>query len=115
MRTTTSLFLAAAIGLAATPAQAEESLFGHTLELGIFGGALFFPDNEHELLGSNSSWKPLRETNIELGARLAYLPIDYVGIEGEIPLVGTGTVDRENSARIYIPRGHLLVQYPAKI
>ncbi|MEO1332057.1 MAG: OmpA family protein [Myxococcota bacterium] len=92
-------------------AQADGREFS-TFELGIFGGAFFIPDG-HELFDSdNSEFKPLQESNFELGLRLAYLPIDYVGIEFEAASVTSELADDSASARIFIPRAHVLVQYP---
>ncbi|MEM6734226.1 MAG: thrombospondin type 3 repeat-containing protein, partial [Myxococcota bacterium] len=95
--------------LVATPASAQ-TFNTHPLELGVFGGGYFIPDGNNELFDEDSlNFVPFEESHLELGLRIAYLPIRQFGVEAELPLVFLDTVNGD-SAQLFIPRAHLIAQ-----
>ena len=91
------------------------------LELGIFGGAIF-PSKDHNLEDSTSEQlghhQPFKSAAPELGLRLGYYPVRYLGIEGEgaympTKTTNTGAVNASgDSANLWAARGHLVGQMP---
>ncbi|HWB74242.1 MAG TPA: OmpA family protein [Nannocystaceae bacterium] len=82
-------------------------------EIGIYGG-LFVPARKLELFQPDNGlpdmgYKPLRKINGELGARIGYYPIRFLGLEleGGAMLARTTNDDR---ATLYHVRGHLVGQ-----
>ena len=95
-------------------ALAEESKLAdqkHLFELGIFGG-IFLPDaEEHEFYDHpDVAQQELDSVVPEFGLRIGYLPIPYVGIEGEAGLLPASVGD--DSALLYTLRAHVLGQLP---
>jgi len=78
-------------------------------ELGIFGG-VFFPSESHELLdrGPHQKYKVAPE----LGARIAFFPLDFAGAELEGASMPTSTEDTGDNAAIWSVRGQLVLQLP---
>jgi outer membrane protein OmpA-like peptidoglycan-associated protein len=105
---------AALAALAAWPAGAGAQARGPSLELGVYGGA-FLPDDEHEFYDPrDSAQQPLEPVGPELGLRIAFLPLRFVGIEGEADILPQAT-DSGGSVMLFGARGHLVLQWPATV
>lgn len=101
------------------PTRAEEAASTKTaveqhrawLEAGVFGGMLF-PSSDISLYRSNQ--EPFKSPTPELGARLAFLPTSFLGLEAEGLAGPTRTRNTDKSAGIWAARGHLLLQLPSR-
>jgi outer membrane protein OmpA-like peptidoglycan-associated protein len=110
----------------AAPAAAEPATEGgtkpegDTWEVGLFGG-LFFPSKGQRLYpGRHIRWH-YQKVAYELGGRLAYYPLSWMGIEGEF-MMADGRVPHDlksvrgdlfsNRANFFAYRGHLVFQLP---
>lgn len=80
------------------------------LELGIFGGVLI-PGKRHNLRDERFPQVPFK-VGPELGARLGYYPLSFLGIEGEAMGALNKTDDDGESGGLYALRGHLVLQAP---
>jgi outer membrane protein OmpA-like peptidoglycan-associated protein len=84
------------------------------LELGVFGGVLI-PAKRHNLRNELFPQAPYK-VGPELGARLGYYPLSWVGIEGEAmgALSQTKKTDETEAGRggLYALRGQLVLQAP---
>ncbi|MEO1481725.1 MAG: OmpA family protein [Myxococcota bacterium] len=78
-------------------------------EIGVFGGAHRIPSN-HELFEETSM--QLNEFNPTLGLRFAYLPSDYLAIEGEVAWIFSAADLTDQTVGILSPRAHLRLQLP---
>lgn len=78
-------------------------------ELGIFGG-LFFPSSAHELL-TRGPYQKYDSPTPELGGRLAFMPLDFAGVEVEGAAMPTKT-EKGDAASLWAARGHLILQAP---
>jgi len=83
---------------------------GNVLELGVFGGVLF-PSSDHNLRYEAYPQKPY-STGGEVGARLGYYPVSFLGLEAEAMAAASKVKDTETSAALYAMRGQLVVQAP---
>jgi OOP family OmpA-OmpF porin len=86
------------------------------LELGIYGG-VFFPGPNHELFSPdfdlpNQGHKPLSGVAPDLGARVGYYPLRFLGVEAEGGVMPASIADEDGSALLYTVRGHLVAQLP---
>jgi outer membrane protein OmpA-like peptidoglycan-associated protein len=80
-------------------------------ELGIFGG-MMFPSDRHELYDMGSRQQvPFDPVVPEIGLRLAYFPLAFLGVEVEGAAMPAGTEDGE-SAGLWAARGHGVLQLP---
>ncbi len=77
------------------------------VEMGIFGGVMF-PSASHGLEASGTLHREFG-TGGELGLRLAYFPVDFLGVEAEAASVAA-TVKNGGGAGIWAGRGHLIGQ-----
>ena len=77
-------------------------------EIGLMGGA-FFPSSNLGLEKDASRHQPFTSPGFELGLRLAYFPLDFLGIEVEGAHVATSVKNGEG-AGIWPARGHLIGQ-----
>jgi outer membrane protein OmpA-like peptidoglycan-associated protein len=84
----------------------ENNLF----ELGVFGGAIF-PSSDHNL---RYQAYPQREYAVgtEVGARLGYYPLSFLGIEAEAMAAGSKIKHTETSAALYAGRAQIVLQAP---
>lgn len=86
----------------------------HQLELGVFGG-MITGGSKHELFKVDPSadrqgYKDLHKENLELGMRLGYYPLTFLGVEGEL---GWGLMKAEGkTADLLMPRASAILQYP---
>ena len=83
---------------------------GNQLELGVFGGVLI-PDSKQNLRDERFRQQKFRVTP-EIGARLGYYPLSFLGIEGEAA-GGTSKVKSDGArAMFFAGRGQLVLQAP---
>jgi outer membrane protein OmpA-like peptidoglycan-associated protein len=114
---------ASADAVAAEPAPADAEGYkpeGDLWEVGLFGG-LFFPSGEHRLGKGRREREAYERTAYEVGGRLAYFPVSWMGLEGEF-MVGEGRVPHNlsyirgdlasNLAAFFAYRGHVVLQLP---
>jgi len=83
---------------------------GNVFELGVFGGAIF-PSSDHNLRYQAYPQQPYA-TGAELGARLGYYPLSFLGLEAEGMAAASKIKDTETSAALYALRGSLVLQAP---
>src|SRR5262249_11095536 len=111
---------ASATSSAAPAASADASSFepyeagyppdNNLLELGVFGGVLF-PSKKHNLLDERFQ-RHHYQNSPELGARLGWYPLSWLGLEGEA-MAARSKVKADNSrAMLFAGRGQLVVQAP---
>src|SRR5690606_8316829 len=81
---------------------------GNLLELGIFGGLLFM-SNRNALHDPRLPFADFEKPSPEVGIRIAYLPLSFLGVEGEFMGAAGQLVDGEGAA-VWSGRGHLLFQ-----
>jgi outer membrane protein OmpA-like peptidoglycan-associated protein len=101
-------------------APAQPEVVHHPVELGLYLGGLFAPDS-HALGDPNTADNRAALLNgdllkyqsvaAEFGVRAAWLPIRYIGLEGEALVAPTQDVDG-GSANIFALRLHGILQYP---
>lgn len=95
----------------------------HMFELGVWGGVML-PSSNHDLFQERFSNVPgitlvehqaLRRAAPDLGIRLGYYPIRWVGVELEHALVPTRTRDTGDRATVFAIRGQVLGQLPWRV
>jgi outer membrane protein OmpA-like peptidoglycan-associated protein len=79
------------------------------LQAGVFGG-VFFPSEQHSVYRKQQ--EAFKSPATELGARLAFLPSRYLGLEAEALAGGTRTKTSDKPAGLWAARGHVLLQLP---
>lgn len=77
-------------------------------EIGLFGGAMF-PSNNLALELSDRPHREFKDLSGELGLRLAYYPLDFLGIEAEGAAIPS-RVEGGRGAGLWAARGHLIGQ-----
>jgi outer membrane protein OmpA-like peptidoglycan-associated protein len=80
-------------------------------ELGIFGGLLFISDRN----ALHDPYKPLvdfRNPSPEVGLRIAYFPLSFLGVEGEF-MGAAAELENGDGSLIWAGRGHLILQVPS--
>jgi len=80
-------------------------------EIGLFGG-VFAPAFDHNLGSTGPARQPYHATGLSLGARLAYFPLSFVGVEVEGMANPTTTRTTGDLAMLYSLRGHGILQLP---
>jgi len=83
---------------------------GNVLELGIFGGVIF-PSSDHNLRYEAYRQREY-DAGPELGARLGYYPLSFLGVEGEAMTAGSKIKNSESSAALYAFRAQVVLQAP---
>lgn len=83
---------------------------GNLLELGVFGGAIF-PSSDHNLRYEAYPQRAYA-AGPEVGARLGYYPLSFLGIEAEAMAAGSKIKNTQTSAALYAARGQLVLQAP---
>lgn len=78
----------------------------------MFGG-VFFPSKDHNLQDETKPHEAFESVAPELGARLGYYPIPYLGAEAEGAVMPTKT-ESGDTAGLWAARGQLVVQYPLR-
>ena len=110
----------------AVPAEAEPSKEGgykpegDLWEVGLFGG-LFFPSKAHRLGKGRREREPYERVAYEIGGRLAYFPLSWMGVEGEF-MMAEGRVPHtleyirgdlgSDRVNFFAYRGHVVLQLP---
>jgi outer membrane protein OmpA-like peptidoglycan-associated protein/opacity protein-like surface antigen len=103
---------ATTILLAATPASAQLKKQSNLVELGVYAGAHFYP-KEHDMLGSTALRHHTFDTVApEIGLRLGYLPIPYLGAELELGIIPSRAADQSTIA--YGLHAHFILGYPVE-
>jgi outer membrane protein OmpA-like peptidoglycan-associated protein len=82
----------------------EANLF----EIGVFGG-MFFPSSHHNLRNESSAQRAYGSVAPELGLRLAYFPLAFLGAELEAAAMPAKVKDG-GGAGLWAARGHLVGQ-----
>ena len=88
------------------------------LELGVYGGAAFF-SKEHNLQNlerierSPAVGHQKLKTGLDLGVRVGFYPLSWLGAEGEVGVIPTKTDLSGTSATIWTYRLQAVAQYPA--
>ncbi|MCA9695457.1 MAG: OmpA family protein, partial [Myxococcales bacterium] len=93
----------------------------NSFELGVFAG-VFFPSSSHELFdpvlqleSGNTFFKPYKSVAPEFGARFAYFPLTFLGVEAEggaMPTRVEGAGDGFDRATLFNFRAHAVAQLP---
>jgi outer membrane protein OmpA-like peptidoglycan-associated protein len=84
---------------------------GNLWELGIFGGLLFVSDRN--AFAKTTTFANFKQPSPEVGLRLAYLPLSWLGLEIEgMGAAGELRNGTDQSAVVWAGRGHLLLQIP---
>ncbi len=78
-------------------------------ELGLFGG-LMFPSDSHALVRPGREQQPFKTAG-ELGARVAYFPLSFLGLEVEGAAMPSKLKDG-SSGGLFAGRGHGILQLP---
>ncbi|HXK19800.1 MAG TPA: OmpA family protein [Polyangiaceae bacterium] len=80
------------------------------LELGVFGGVLF-PSKKHNLLDEHFK-RHHYHNSPELGARLGWYPLSWLGLEGEAMAARSKVTAGNTRAMLFSGRGDLVLQAP---
>ena len=83
---------------------------GNLWELGIFGGLLWVSDH-NALHDPVLPYADFKKPTPEVGLRIAYLPLPFLGAEGEF-MGAAGEIQDGEGAIVWAGRGHLLFQVP---
>ena len=83
---------------------------GHLLEVGVFGG-VFFP-SKHQNWRDEAHRRHLYARAPELGARVGYYPLSFLGLEGEAMGARSKVKIDQSRAMVYAGRGQLVLQAP---
>lgn len=94
----------------------------HLFELGVFGG-LFIAADDHDLYdpstrpeNPHTPAEPIYKVMANFGARVAYFPLRFLGVEGEFMGLPTFVRDAPDpSAFVYGARGHAILQLPYRL
>jgi len=85
------------------------------LELGIYGGAAWLPSNHNlqslNVVSRRGSHEGLQNGG-ELGLRAAFFPLSFLGAEVEGGLIFSKTQRTNDDAKIWVLRGHAILQLP---
>jgi outer membrane protein OmpA-like peptidoglycan-associated protein len=85
-----------------------------SFEAGLYGGVNFFP-SEHNLQDLDvvvDNGHDKLATGPELGLRLAFFPLAFIGLEAEGGVILSHTATSEASANVLVLRGHAIAQLP---
>lgn len=80
-------------------------------EFGVFGG-VWFPSRRIELFLPEAGYQRLRRVTPEVGARVGYYPLAYLGVEAEGAVLPTRTAVTEARATVWAVRGNVIGQLP---
>jgi outer membrane protein OmpA-like peptidoglycan-associated protein len=85
---------------------------GNLLELGIFGGLLFISDR-NALNDPRQPFPTFEQPSPEVGLRIAYFPLSFLGAEGEF-MGAASELEGGEGAIIWAGRGHLMFRVPTR-
>ncbi|MEZ4447851.1 MAG: OmpA family protein [Nannocystaceae bacterium] len=83
------------------------------LEIGVFGGVLF-TSPQHELYDPNLTWERYKKVAPDVGLRVGFYPLRFLGVEVEGAAMPTKTAS-DQGAVLYGVRGHAIAQLPWRI
>ena len=86
----------------------------HQLEGGIYGGVLL-PNGQHELYNPYRAWEPYKKVAADIGLRLGYYPLSFLGLEIEGGVMPTKVRDGSSKAVLGNFRGYGVLQLPYRI
>lgn len=81
------------------------------VELGLFAGVLL-PPAAHELYDYMRPWRSYSKVAGDLGARVGYAALSFLGVEAELALMPGSIADGGGSALLYGARAHALLRLP---
>lgn len=81
------------------------------VEVGLFGGVLF-PSKTHNFQDESRPHQPFKSIAPDIGLRVGYYPLAFLGAELEGAVMPTRTKDDDESAGLWAVRGHLVGQLP---
>ncbi len=81
------------------------------VEVGIFGGVLF-PSKSHNFQDESRPHQAFKSIAPDIGLRLGYYPLSFLGAELEGAVMPTRTEDDDESAGLWAVRGHVVGQLP---
>lgn len=83
--------------------------YGNMWEFGVFGG-VWFPSRRIELFVPEAGYQRLRRVTPEVGARVGYYPLRWVGVEAEGAVLPTRTAVTDSRATVWAVRGNVIGQ-----
>jgi len=87
---------------------------GNLWELGIFGGVLFMSER-NALHEADKPFANFKIPSPEIGVRIAYFPLSFLGLEGEFMAAAGELKEDDESATVWAGRGHLILQVPTRV
>ncbi len=85
-------------------------------ELGLYGGLLIVNDNHDFFHPDTAPQIPLWKLGADVGARVAFFPARFLGLEVEGSLMPTNArTDANESVLLYGARGHAILQLPYRV
>ncbi len=86
------------------------------LEIGVFGGLMFPAYKTHELYDPSTTWAPYKRVAPDIGVRLGFYPLSFLGIEIEGAIVPTKIGDTTGGGAFLGGfRGYGIFQLPYRI
>jgi OOP family OmpA-OmpF porin len=88
----------------------------NSVEIGLFWG-VFIPSSKHELYDAKRDdimYQKLERATPELGLRVGYFPLRFLGIEAEAALLPSETRTTNDAVNLWAVRGHLILQAPTR-
>jgi outer membrane protein OmpA-like peptidoglycan-associated protein len=86
------------------------------IELGIFGGIMLPAYNSHELYDPSTTWAPYKRVAPDIGLRVGFYPLSFLGLEIEGAVVPTKIGDATGGGAFLGGfRGYALAQLPYRI
>jgi hypothetical protein len=73
------------------------------------------PNTEHELYDRSTTWQPYKKVAPDIGLRLGYYPLSFLGLEVEGGVMPTKLRDDSSKALLGAFRGYGLLQLPYRI
>jgi len=86
----------------------------HQVEGGVYGGVMLL-NTQHELYSVDKPWRSYKKVAPDLGLRIGYYPLSFLGLEIEGGLMPTKLRDESSNALIGAFRGYGLLQLPYRV
>lgn len=86
---------------------------GNLFEVGLFGGLLWVSER-NALHDPRRPFANFENPSPEIGIRLGYFPLSFLGIEGEL-MAAAGELEGGEGATPWAGRGHLLLKIPTRV
>lgn len=87
----------------------------HTLEIGMHLGVFITAKNHGLFTGGEAPQPSLRRGNANIGWRILYLPIPYIGVGFETSVMPTRSPSQDVDANMWTVRGHVHGQAPWRL